>query len=98
VTRSSPDLQDLIPYSESLYQKALEIVCLARVWSSTSPFAPEKKQQMMVDSLPTRLSIPAGALSIINLSHHHFDFNNLNYNEHAYNYFLGSDGEDKHYR
>lgn len=56
VIRSSPDLQDLIPYvrekSETeLYQKALEIVCLARVWTSSEPFVPEKKQQMMVDSL-----------------------------------------------
>ena len=56
VIRSSPDLQDLLPYvrekSETeLYQKALEIVCLARVWTSSEPFVPEKKQQMMVDSL-----------------------------------------------
>ena len=53
VIRSSPDLQDLLPYvrekSETeLYQKALEIVCLARVWTSLEPFVPEKKQQMMV--------------------------------------------------
>jgi hypothetical protein len=56
VIRSSPELKDLVPYlrekSETeLYQKALEIVCLARVWRSSEPFAPEKKQQMMVDSL-----------------------------------------------
>lgn len=56
VIRSSPDLQDLLPYvrekSETeLYQKALEIVCLARVWTSSEPFVPEEKQQMMVDSL-----------------------------------------------
>ena len=36
-----------------LYMKAIEIVCLERVWKSLEPISPEKKQQMMVESLAT---------------------------------------------
>lgn len=82
--RSSPELQDLIPYlrekSETeLYQKALEIVCLARVWSSSEPFAPEKKQQMMVDSLASVYQqVPFG------LPHHHFTLSITGFNSFSF--------------
>ena len=54
--RSSPKLQDLVPFirekSETeLFMKAIEIVCLARVWKSLEPIAQKRKQQMMAESL-----------------------------------------------
>lgn len=61
--RSSPKLQDLVPFirekSETeLFMKAIEIVCLARVWKSLEPIA--QKKETADDGGITCVNIPTG--------------------------------------
>ena len=36
-----------------VFRKAVEVICIDRVWRSNGPLTTEKKQQLLVDSLVT---------------------------------------------
>lgn len=36
-----------------MFKKAVELLCIDRVWRSNGPLTSEKKQQLLVDSLAT---------------------------------------------